>query len=834
VHCAGALLRTVYAHDGSSQAEVPYRVTESRYQVKQLQPKGASPHAVYFSHQMESMSYNYERNPDDPRVSHALTLEVDAFGNPLKSLAIGYGRRPPGPSLPTQADRDKQTHTLITYTENSYTNEIDNSLLDPDNYRTPLPSESCTYELTGFVPTGDAKWFSFEEWVEKNFARLNEAVEIGYEETANLAQIQKRLIKHVRTRYRRNDLTDLLPLGALESLALPGESYKLAFTPALLTQAYGGRVTDSMLAGDGGYVHSEEDANWWIPSGGVFFSPNVSDTPAQELAFARQHFFFPHRFRDPFGNTAVASYNAYDLLVKQTIDPLGNRVRADHDYRLLQPFRVTDPNGNRADVAFDTLGLVAGTAAMGKATETKGDSLVGFEPDPTPQQRQDFLANPLGNAAPLLGQATTRIIYDLDRYRTTQQPVFAATLARETRASDPLPPGGLKLQVGLSYSDGFGREIQKKIQAEPGPIVDGGPRIAPRWVGSGWTIFNNKGKPIKRYEPFFDDPHAFRFANQVGVSSTLFYDPVERVVATLHPNHTWEKVVFDPWRQETWDVNDTVLIADPKNDPDAGEFFQRLAGSDYLPTWHTQRQGGELGALEQAAAAKTEVHAATPSVVYADSLGRTFLTVAHNRFERNGTMSEEKYATRIELDIEGNQREVIDAKDRIVMRYDYDMLCARIHQASMEAGERWMLNDLAGQPIYAWDSRDHRFRTAYDALRRPIESYLREGTGPELMIGRTVYGESWPDPEAKNQRGKVVQLFDQAGVVTSDDYDFKGNLLSSRRQLARDYKTTLDWATSPELEPETFTGSTTYDALNRPLTATSPDGSVYRTGWMNC
>ena len=39
----------------------------------------------------------------------------------------------------------------------------------------------------------------------------------------------------------------------------------------------------------------------------------------------------------------------------------------------------------------------------------------------------------------------------------------------------------------------------------------------------------------------------------------LFYDPVERVVATLHPNHTWEKVVFDPWKQATYDVNDTVL-----------------------------------------------------------------------------------------------------------------------------------------------------------------------------------------------------------------------------------------------------------------------------------
>ena len=56
------------------------------------------------------------------------------------------------------------------------------------------------------------------------------------------------------------------------------------------------------------------------------------------------------------------------------------------------------------------------------------------------------------------------------------------------------------------------------------------------------------------------------------------------------------------------------------------------------------------------------------------------------------------------------------------MRYDYDMLGNRIHQASMEAGERWMLNDVAGKPLYAWDSRDHQFRTAYDPLRRPVET----------------------------------------------------------------------------------------------------------------
>ena len=82
------------------------------------------------------------------------------------------------------------------------------------------------------------------------------------------------------------------------------------------------------------------------------------------------------------------------------------------------------------------------------------------------------------------------------------------------------------------------------------------------------------------------------------------------------------------------------------------------------------------------------------------------------------TAPKSSFATRVELDIEGNQRDVRDAQlpeqagdplGRIVMRYDYDMLGNRIHQLSMEAGARWMLNDVAGKPIRAWDSRGHDF-----------------------------------------------------------------------------------------------------------------------------
>ena len=70
--------------------------------------------------------------------------------------------------------------------------------------------------------------------------------------------------------------------------------------PGLVNEVYGGRVTDAMLETEGRYVHSEGDANWWIPSGRIFYSPGSEDTSAQELAYASQHFFLPHRYRDPF------------------------------------------------------------------------------------------------------------------------------------------------------------------------------------------------------------------------------------------------------------------------------------------------------------------------------------------------------------------------------------------------------------------------------------------------------------------------------------------------------------------------------------------------------
>ena len=352
-------------------------------------------------------------------------------------------------------------------------------------------------------------------------------------------------------------------------------------------------------------------------------------------------------------------------------------------------------------------------------------------------------------------------------------------------------------------------------------------------------MFNNKGKSVRQFEPFFTATHRFESDVRAGVSPILFYDPVARVIATLHPNHTWQKVVFDPWRQESWDVNDTVLEPDPKNDPDVGDFFSRLPDTDYLPTWYASRINGANGIYEQTAARKSELHANTPAIAHTDSLGRTFLTVAQNKFERknnDGSVEtiEAKYSTRVVLDIEGNQLEVIDAKDRAVMHYDYDMLGSQIHSVSMDAGERWMLNDVAGQPIRAWDARDHEFRTEYDRLRRPLNQFVRGTDANEsdprvlnrdVLFGKIEYGEGQANDVGLNLRTRPFRSYDNAGILTSEKYDFKGNLLRGMRQLATDYKSIPDWAGAVALEPEVFASSTTYDALNRVISLIAPDNS---------
>ncbi|NOT09808.1 MAG: toxin [Gemmatimonadales bacterium] len=926
----GMLRQEVYARDGTPKAAHPYSVLEQTFAVAMVQPRGENRHAVFFAHPLEAITYHYERDlvvPADPRTQHALTLEVDPFGNVLKEATIGYGRRQPDATLPLPSDRDRQTRSLVTYTESRVSNSIDDTAALPDDYRAPVPCEATTYELTGYTPSGSSGRYQGADFVQAAGNGLTGIfdTEIPYEGQATNGR-QRRLIEQVRTLYRPDDLGSgpndplaLLSLGTVEPLALPGDSFKLAFTSGLITQVFqrggqpllpnpaavlggqgadrGGYQQSQQLKADGRFPATDPDDRWWTSAGRTLLSPDAAHTAAEELAYAQRHFFLPHRFRDPFHGNLVPTENAilydtHDLLLLEARDTIGNQITAGerqpngtldpakpgNDYRVLKPRRVMDPNRNRTEIAFDLLGMVVGTAVMGKPEENLGDSLAGFAPDLAESVLLAHLADPLADPHAILGRATMRAVPDFFAYYRTRhlpdpQPATTYTLTRETHDADVPIGETTRVQHSFSYSDGFAREIQKKMQAEPERI--NGVVGPPRWVGSGWTIFNNKGKPVRQYEPFFSPTHRFEFGMQVGVSPILFYDPADRTVATLHPNATYEKTLFSPWHQATWDVNDTVTD-DPRTDPDVSgytaAYFAALPPSPPAPTWQTwyvQRQGGARGPEEQAAAARASAHAHTPTLGHFDALGRPFLTIAHNKVVcpghlRDGT--DEKYHTRVDLDIEGNRRVVRDAilqggdqQGRIVLRCAYDLLGNRLCQRSMEAGARWTLRDVAGRPIRAWDSRGHLIRTEYDSLRRPIRAFVT-GADPanpnvELLTERLVYGEQHPNPSSMNLRGQLYLHLDQAGLVANEVYDFKGSPQRASRRLTggTQYRQAVDWravdadhvalppdamapldpaaldaALAPRLEADAYASETIRDALKRPILLTTPHTPAMR------
>lgn len=252
----GSILRKeIYALDGTDKEPHPYSVSEQNYTIELVQQKGnvvsairqENRHAVFFVHPREAIEYHYERNPIDPRISHAMTLEVDEFGNGLKSVAIAYPRRQPA--------HPEQGITLTTYTENRVTNKPN----EVDWYRIGVAIETITYELTELKPTA-GKLFALTDFYQRQadgtVTGYVNLPAIDYEVSPTAGQQQKRSIEQIGTLYRKNSeatTTDPTPLalGEIESLALPCESFKLAFTPGLLTQVYGSKIASSDLGNEG-------------------------------------------------------------------------------------------------------------------------------------------------------------------------------------------------------------------------------------------------------------------------------------------------------------------------------------------------------------------------------------------------------------------------------------------------------------------------------------------------------------------------------------------------------------------------------------------------------
>ena len=451
--------------------------------------------------------------------------------------------------------------------------------------------------------------------------------------------------------------------------------------------------------------------------------------------------------------------------------------------------------------------MPAAMAVKGKGSEA--DNLGVLDTEDTATQAA-FWTDPEAYAADLLGNATWRCVYDLG-----VQPTAVAMIAREEHYKDvaakqafnPAYPDS-PLLIRITYTDGFGRVAMHKVQAADTPSSGGGGGEA-RWIGSGKTVYNNKGKPVLQYEPYFSATHEYDPAVQAangGMSARIFYDPLGRVRRTEMADGTFSYTTWDAWMQTVYDANDTVT--------DSDWYAEIMALPITVSTTPIVTLAEVTRNLAlQDGAMKATAHYDTPTVMHLDTLARPFYTIQDDGI--NAPI--ESYEV---LDIQGNRLAVMDGRGNTALTYRYNLLKAVISQLSIDSGQTYMLLDAAGQPLYHWDAAGKVFHSVYDVLRRPLEQW-----GDGKLLSKISYGEGLPSDKAKNLRGQVVASYDGAGKHYVDEYDFKGQPKKSyMRLLSSATITNADWHTLTDsnlVTDEVFFTVVVTDAFGRPLSADS-------------
>ena len=841
---------------------VPVRLYSVNYHNSNIQcrqPRSGNRYAVFLVTESEGLGYLYELNlksgGPDPRIAHTLNLKIDEFGQVLDSVTAVYPRigTHVDPTLTNQqldlihSVQNREQHLMVSSVR--FTDDI----LQMHTYRLRVPYQTQQWELTGVKPQGTI--FTLVELQGLDPAGTG-AAEISYQEVPNNTSAQKRGVESTRILFFADDLKTARPLGQQGALALPFETYRLALTDDLVDRALAdtarqNAVYSVLTAQTAGYptlgyyggdalfpgapiTPTPLDEQYWIASGRSGYGTNAS-----------QHFYLPTVFTDAFGNATTLNYDVNDLYIASSVDPQGNRTEVTQfDFRILAARELKDANYNLTEIRFDILGLVVAIAIKGSGAE--GDNFIGFNDqlaNPTTSDLESFFTAPIFDDTEVtptkwLGNATLRFIYYFgekkDTSGTTQwaaHPASACSVAREKHVAQLSAAATSPLQIAFEYSDGLGNVFVKKNQAEPDPNDSSGKL---RWIANGKTILNNKGKPVKQYEPYFSSDYRAEEPAEVGVTPLLYYDALGRLVRTELPDGTLTRVEFSPWHVRTFDANDAVRESQwyaDRGSPDPSVAVPNGASADTRAAWLAAQ------------------HANTPAETILDSLGRGAIAIAHNRFkDATSNWHEEKYITYTKFDAEGKPLWIRDARGNLVMQFIapakaannasdlmptncvpcYDLSGNLLYQFSMDAGERWMLMDAVGKPVLTWDvnetpagdatARETRFYSHdYDSLHRPTALWLSVDGGASEMIERFEYQDAQlTDPKKLN--GQLVRHYDSSGLAQVIRRDFKGNTQEVRRQLNNQpSEAMIDWQTNPgaNLESETFVQISEFDALNR-------------------
>lgn len=783
--------------DGTRSAH-PMRTSEYAYRISRLQPTRSKKDAVFTLNQSEALNYEYDGDPSDPRISHELVSRTGANGNVEGRVSLAYPRRATALGI-----LPAQTRLHGTLSEHVFR---DFDL--PDRYELGIETEARRYELNGLAPPAGEVFTREEALIQLAIAAVDR---LEFHEAPDGALAQARLIEWQRHRFWNDARDAVLPAGEVGTIALLHHSEAATMPEAMVSQVYGGRVDSASLSGAAHLVSAQN--YWWASQASFTYGPASRFCRLVEE-------------RTPSGQRQSYEFDPHHLLIVSITDALGNTVSAVPDYQVMASARVVDANGNVSETLYDPLGASTATALTGDQLGEDGQPhKVGAEPLSayTPRSGVSFAAI-LADPAQFLQGASRFLFHDMTAFERGEGPARSVLLEREVHVHDGEGGAAVSnspIRVSISYFDGLVRPVQRKVKAGSGLAVlhsvtgtvltdtDGLPQqseVAERWLVEGHDVHNNKGWIVRQHEPWFSDLAGFEDDPSVrsfGAATRNTYDSVGRLVRQDFANGSFSTSAYAPWQARASDPNDNV----------SGSQYEAARAA--LPADDAERD-----ALEKAL-----VHARTPSITEFDPLGRE---IVQREEEENGT----ERRSEIVRGAQGLPAAIIDARGITSFTYRYDMLGRNLKETSVDSGERWNLPDAQGRVISRWDGRGFSHELSFDTAGRHKITRTRGPSGFDAITEARIYGDDPLVAQAslRNARGRLVELRDEAGVMTIDRRNMDGQVLAKSRKFAAGplaHKTALDWSNpaAVSLQAQAYRSTQRVDAIGRIVQRTVPDGT---------
>lgn len=839
----GSILRSeLYALDGSEREKNPYTVSESGYTLEEIDPpedNAPQRQHIFYPHLIARRTTQWERG-DDPMTQFSFSRfkddkhTFDPFGRPLSQTQIACPR-----GWRSRKDQPAEPY-LATRTDIEYAIPI-----DMGNYIHDRIAKSTSYEILDTVGK-----------------RIMDITAIGP------GSLALRLIGQTLNFYDGEAFLGA-PLQQVDKFGAVTRTESLVLTDELLREAYGTDIppyltpsgeaawtTDyppefrSLLPVRAGYTfhagsnHPADPTGYFVNTHRCRYDFQTNDSAFSRGLVLEQLDPLHDAAINPLAHRVLITYDEFGFLPETTTDAAGLTTLASYDYRVQQATAITDPNGNKNQFSFSPLGLLERCKVQGK-NDSEGD-----------QQR-----------------AGIRLEYGFLAFENSppenRQPVFVRSIRNihhDTELDVPLPLRNETITT-VEYSDGFGRLLQTRTQGEEVRFGDehfgGGEHVLPAMQGnedvkvitgrlntdeqnpnvvvSGWQRYNNKGQVVEKYEPFFAEGWDYTQPDESksGQKIVLFYDPRGHTIRTLQPDGAEQWVIYGVPGSIT-----SPAIDHPEN-------FEPTPWEAY-----TYDSNDNAGRTHPGASVQYDHQWNTPSSIRIDALGRTIEMVVRNRDHRKMPGGETalvmELCTQTAYDIRGNILTITDALGRMVFKNNiYDGANNKLSFINIDAGQRKIVLNAAGNVIEQRDSKGSLLLHAYDNLNRLIRTWARDGEGQQLTLRESLeYGDTGtPNQSAAertsnkvtNRLGRLVKHFDEAGLLTFESYDFKGNLLEKNRRVVSNRPILgifqgpqptwkieafrVDWTNAQEhiLEDKKYSSSFSYSAVNCVKKITYPE-----------